>query len=296
MKFLQRLFGSRPEPSSIATLSPPEPARPVTKAMEDRLKGALWGALIGDALSSPTHWYYGGESQVRRDYGEIRDYVKPKEQLQGSIMNKSNTGGGGRGGFGGSIIGDVINHGKKEYWTPRGQYHYHCTLDAGENTLEAQLLRLLMRTMTACGGNFDRDTFAGEYEKFMTTPGSHNDTYASTCHRMFFANRIRGKPLEACPDNDNHNVDTMDGLVLPCVVAIGSIGSPAPQAEAQVAQCVRATRNSPQLEQYAKVLTGALRELVNGATLPDAMQHTAERMGLRGDLRAAAGGPDTMTA
>eukprot|EP01052_Picozoa_sp_SAG31_P007250 SAG31_NODE_343_length_17426_cov_35.294443_18_plen_142_part_00 len=30
---------------------------------------------------------------------------------------------------------------------------------------------------------------------------------------MFFANRENGLPLEQCPDNDGHNVDTLDGLV-----------------------------------------------------------------------------------
>ena len=32
----------------------------------------------------------------------------------------------------------------------------------------------------------------------MTTPGSHNDAYASSYHRLFFQNRARGKPLHEC--------------------------------------------------------------------------------------------------
>jgi hypothetical protein len=47
-------------------------------------------------------------------------------------MNLSNTGGGGRGSDKGSIVGDVILHGKKEYWMKGGQYHYHHGLHAGE--------------------------------------------------------------------------------------------------------------------------------------------------------------------
>jgi ADP-ribosyl-[dinitrogen reductase] hydrolase len=59
------------------------------------------------------------------------------------------------------------------------------------------------------------------YVKFMTTPGSHNDTYASTCHRMFFANFVNKVPPEACADNDGHNTDAIDALtlVIPAVVA-----------------------------------------------------------------------------
>lgn len=40
----------------------------------------------------------------------------------------------------------------------------------------------------------------------MTTPGSHNDVYAGTCHRMFFANFVNGKDPKKCADNDGHNV------------------------------------------------------------------------------------------
>ena len=46
----------------------------------------------------------------------------------------------------------------------------------------------------------------------MTTPGSHNDCYASTSHRMFFANYKSGINPKECPDNDGHNVDTIDAL------------------------------------------------------------------------------------
>lgn len=42
--------------------------------------------------------------------------------------------------------------------------------------------------------------------RFMTTPGSHNDVYAGTCHRMFFANFVDGKDPKKCADNDGHNV------------------------------------------------------------------------------------------
>jgi ADP-ribosyl-[dinitrogen reductase] hydrolase len=55
----------------------------------------------------------------------------------------------------------------------------------------------------------------------MTTPGSHNDTYASTCHRMFFANYVKDIAPEACADNDGHNTDAIDSLtlIIPTVVA-----------------------------------------------------------------------------
>ena len=35
---------------------------------QDRLRGALWGLFAGDALASPTHWYYGGAAQIEADW------------------------------------------------------------------------------------------------------------------------------------------------------------------------------------------------------------------------------------
>jgi len=89
-------------------------------------------------------------------------------------MKLSNTGGAGRGSDAGSIIGDVINHGKKQYWTRDGSFHYHHTLKEGENTLEAQLMRVAMRSITENDGVFDQSKFRKDYVEFMTTPGAYH--------------------------------------------------------------------------------------------------------------------------
>jgi ADP-ribosyl-[dinitrogen reductase] hydrolase len=227
------------------------------------ISAALWSYFAGDALSAPTHWFYGGYRQVQQYYGPqgIRDYFKPVYNLQGSILNKSNLSGGGRSGASSSadqttIIGHVINHGKQDLWDPSQSIHYHATLQAGENTLEADIARVLMKSIVETEGKFDADHFRKAYVTFMTTPGSHNDTYASTCHRMFFANWYYRKldPVD-CPDNDKHNVDTIDGLVLPTITALAVAGHPdgtLEQASEQAASTVTVTRNSRVLQQYAR--------------------------------------------
>lgn len=154
--------------------------------LKSKQYASLLGLYIADAVAAPVHWYY-DIKQLQADYGTITGYVKPKDHFQGSIMNLSNTGGGGRGSDKGSIIGDVINHGKKQYWQKGGNYHYHLGLQAGEVTLEGQLTRLLVRSLAE--GKSIKD-FREIYVKFMTTPGSHNDTYAASAHRMFFANWV----------------------------------------------------------------------------------------------------------
>lgn len=140
--------------------------------LADRLKGALWGVYIGDALAMPAHWYY-DISQLRTDHGVIRGYVAAKTHMRGSILNLSNTGGGGRGGDSGTIVGDVINHGKRKYWKRGADYFYHQGLRAGENTLEAHVTRVLARSI-ADRGKYDPDAFLEGYVKFMTTPGAYS--------------------------------------------------------------------------------------------------------------------------
>ena len=57
------------------------------------------------------------------------------------VRSLSNTGGGGRGGNQGNIVGDVILKGKKQYWERGADYFYHRGLPAGENTVEGPITR-----------------------------------------------------------------------------------------------------------------------------------------------------------
>lgn len=88
--------------------------------LEDRIRGALWGLFIGDALAMPVHWYY-SLHQLKQDFGCIDGYYSPKAYFPGSIMALSNTGGAGRGSNDGDIIGSVILHGKKKVLGTRHQ-------------------------------------------------------------------------------------------------------------------------------------------------------------------------------
>lgn len=276
-------------------------AAPQQTMLESRLRGALWGMFSGDALAAPTHWFYGGFPQIQGSYGGdgITGYIKPVMNLPGSILNKSDPNGGGRQkAFGGrgaknvSIIGDVINHGKLEYWSPSKSIHYHATLQAGENTLEMQIARVLMKSIVANGGRFDEDHFRKAYVEFMTRKGSHNDTYASTCHRMFFANLVfHEKDPKDCPDNDGHNVDTIDGLVLPSVTALaetarqltssgnGSLSLSEESANAIQQACARTaavTRSSDVLERVSGVWAGLVSAALTSSTVKGNAQNEME--------------------
>jgi len=64
-------------------------------------------------------------------------------------------------------IGYVINRGKKKYWLRDSKFSYHVGLAAGENTLKAQLTRLLVRNMAQQDqGDFSPSSFLTEYVTF----------------------------------------------------------------------------------------------------------------------------------
>jgi len=253
----------------------PAPSAAVQATFAERAAGALWGLHIADALAMPAHWYYGGARQVQNHYGQIKGYVKPKQDLQGSIMALSNTGGAGRGGFDGDIIGTVLAHGKKHFWERARSHHYHCTLDKGENTVDADLVRVCYKSIVEAGGQLNSELLRERYIAFMTTPGSYNDCYISTTHRMFFKNREMGKPLDQCPDNDNHNVDTLDGLTMALPVALATAHQPKAEAHRQVKECIAVTRRSRQCQEYGCHLNDMFRELLAGRPLGEVMESVA---------------------
>jgi len=244
--------------------------------LADRVAGALWGMFIADALAMPVHWFYGGNAQIRAMFGKnISAYEKPPQSFPGSIMALSDTGGAGRGSSDGDIIGTVINHGKKKFW--QGSYHYHCTLPAGGTTLEGEMARLAMRSMTQ-GTGFDLDRMQADYVQFMTKPGSHSDAYASSYHRMFFARRAQGFALRDCPSNDGHNVDAIDGLIIPTVVMLGGVSAPEPTTRVVAQQSVLVTRKSAMVETYVGELSLMLRAVLNGQTAAEAAQDASRRV------------------
>ncbi len=226
----------------------------------DRIRGALWGMLVGDALAMPVHWYY-RLSDLQRDFGEVRDFQAPKAHHPSSIMSLSSTARAGRGVQVGEVVGEVILKGKKHHWGPPNR-HYHQGMQAGENTLNALCARLVMRSMTHQQGH-DTADFLSSYVDFMTAPGSHNDTYAESYHRDFFANWARGVPPHQCAGETGHDTASIGGLVGLAPVILGTAAQHGvDQAVTAALTHMRLTHVSQPLEVFATAYAQLLAGLV----------------------------------
>lgn len=243
--------------SKTATMANPD-APTLTTAQ--RLRGALWGMFAGDALAMPVHWYY-DTGAIKRDFGVLRDYQQPKDFHPDSIMSLSSTGKAGRGVQDGDVIGGTILKGKKHHWGQPNR-HYHQGMHAGDNTLNLLCARVLLRSINATG-RYEPANFLRDYVAFMTAEGSHNDTYAESYHRDFFANYMHGVPPERCAGASGHDTASVGGLVsLPLVVfSLLRHSSPA-EANAVAMSHLRLTHSSVELERYAAELFSLLLSLM----------------------------------
>ncbi len=223
--------------------------------------------FVGDALAMPAHWYY-DVMALRRDFGILSDYQDPKDYHPNSILSLASTGGPGRGSKEGDVIGSVILHGKKHLWGQPNR-HYHHGLRSGDNTLNLLCMRVLLRTMNKAGC-YNSDDFLREYVTFMTTPGSHNDTYAESYHRQFFANYDRGIPPARCAGTENHDTASIGALVtLPPVIFAASCNNDPSTVDAALLAHLRLTHHSAKLERYALAL---------GTLLPSLLRETRARI------------------
>ena len=158
-----------------------------------KIDGALAGLCIGDALAMPVHWYYNRQA-LENDYGLVSDYLKPFNPHPDSILWRSTY-------KAVNAKGEIL-HDQARYWGEKG-VHYHQFLDAGENTLNVNICRLLVESLNQNQG-YDADDFLNRYIHFMTTPHSHQDTYIEECHRNFFANYAAGIVPHKCGVTEKH--------------------------------------------------------------------------------------------
>ncbi|XP_078614240.1 uncharacterized protein LOC144883528 isoform X2 [Branchiostoma floridae x Branchiostoma japonicum] len=278
------------------TTQAPDTSSPMDKLSEAK-QASLWGLLIGDALSMPVHWYYDADD-IKRDYGKwLTGYVAPRKQHPSSIMSLSATGGSGRSGFSTRreepLIGNVILHDKLQYWTNRGgAVHYHQGMSAGDSTLNALCALKVCQTMTRVDPDNDlsprdlRSAVLADYVQFLTTPGTHNDTYAESFHRAFFRDWIQaGKPItkdglidfaeRRHKEQSAGSADSQLAVIGAFVMAVPFVLHSAHLSEAEAVRntvdFVRLTHPLPphHLEPFLELYVKVLHAVLNGANLQE---------------------------
>lgn len=207
---------------------------------KQRIKNALWGLFIGDALAMPAHWYYKVTNIPKTFDGPVENYEAPKHPHIEAFM----VGGSYKPDVEAAKIHnrkyDILHEHAKFYKTTytdfessgfekdeqgmiaeKDRYHYHHGLKAGENTLNGHLVRLLMRHVTS-NGKYNQQGFLDAFVDFLTTPGNVKDPYTEGYIRAWFENYSKGYPAFACAANqyDNPGINGLGGLVRPLVLSL----------------------------------------------------------------------------
>jgi ADP-ribosylglycohydrolase len=175
----------------------------------DRAAGAIYGMFIGDALSMPVHWYY-NTNALKEDYGQVTDFMKPRNPHPDSILWRSS--------YTPPNKSTDILHDQSKYWGKRG-IHYHQFLKAGENTLNLKLARELLRLLNV-QKHYSENKWLDRLVEYMTTPGCHDDTYIEEYLRHFFTQYGQGCDLTACGRKDENHIGGLS-LMLPLLMVFG---------------------------------------------------------------------------
>jgi ADP-ribosylglycohydrolase len=228
---------------------------------DDRALGALQGLFLGDALAMPVHWYYDRQA-LRRDYGEVRDLLAPRNPHPGSILHRSRY-------VPLNADADIL-HDQAQYWGRAG-VHYHQFLAAGENTLNLQLVQVLLATL-AERGDYDPDLYLERMVAFMRDPTSHRDTYVEEWARGFFERRARGIAPRDCGVVEKH----IGGLCGPLALLICFRREPE-RARALAHVHRELTHKGPAMAGALDAVADVLLPVLAGAPLREAIDEARQR-------------------
>jgi ADP-ribosylglycohydrolase len=265
---------------------------------KQQIKNALWGLFIGDALAMPAHWYY-NVSNIPKTFGlPVETFEAPKHPHVEAFM------------VGGSYkpdvetakkLGrkfDILHEHAKFYDTTYNdfsasgfekdengmvsvsdRYHYHHGLRAGENTLNAHLVRVLMRQIIK-SGKYDPQQFLDDFIDFLTTAGNNKDPYTEHYLRAWFENYSKGLPANACAANqrDNEGINGLSGLISPLVISMLSADDY--KSIGFTLEHQNLTHRSENITSSLSVLVPMLSELLKGKNPEETFKCLTSRMHL----------------
>lgn len=265
--------------------------------LRERLENALWGALIGDAIGMPSHWYYSPE-ELASDFPEGISWYRepphphPSSFLVGARYQPDTTTADSLhrpfdilqehapfyrttySRFAFTTDARESAHGNATTQAPE-RYHYHHGLAAGENTLGAELVRLLMRSVTERGG-YSQQGFLDDFIDFMTSPGTVRDPYRETYLRKWFEAYASGRAPENCAEHQRHrwSIASHGGMVRPLVLSLLNVDNQ-PLATGMAVTHQQLTHRSELVSAGLALFIPMLSRLVSGATFQQVLKDKA---------------------
>ncbi|ERS81027.1 hypothetical protein Q672_06860 [Marinobacter sp. EVN1] len=221
----------------------------MSKSVIRRIENALWGAFIGDALAMPAHWFYSRE-RIREQFpgGIDQYYPAPHPHPDAFMLGMTYQPDVAKAESLGRPY-DILHQNARFYRTSYTQFgfsldeqdeehgnataaldermHYHHGLKAGESTLGASLVRVLMRSVIARDG-YSQDGFLDDFIHYMTQPRDTDDPYTEIYLRRWFENYSRGVARENCAEQQRRvwSIGSVGGLMRPLVLALLNPGNP----------------------------------------------------------------------
>lgn len=250
----------------------------------NRIKNALWGAFIADSIAMPVHWYYQRKYIKEGFEGGIQGYEDaphphPEAFMVGNNYHPNiakaqelgrpfdiahehvrfyNT---NYNDFGFKLS---VHEGEHKNAMPKKEdrYHYHHGLKAGENTLGANLIRVLMRSIIK-EKKYSQDVFIEDFVSYLTTPGINKDPYTEVYIRAWFEKFSDGIPPHACAQEQRivWSIGSNGGIIRPLIMALTSKSTF--QALGVALQHQQITHRSENVSSALCVLVPLLHKLLN---------------------------------
>ena len=273
--------------------------------LRDRLSDALWGLFAADALAMPVHWFYSRDN-IREEFGggitgyEAARHPHPEAFMVG-MDYRPDVAAAARHDRPWDILGEHARFYRTTYTgdpdialtdtdSEHGnrvagageRYHYHHGLAAGENTLGAQLVRVLLRSV-ADRGRYDQEDFLARFVTFMTTTEGRRDPYTEIYLRRWFEKYSRGLPPEDCAGHQRAvwSIGSLGGMPRPLVVALVGAGggeTAAYQATGMALEHQNLTHRSENVASAVAATVPLLLDLVHGADARPALRRHAARV------------------
>ena len=251
-----------------------------------RIRNALWGLFIGDALAMPAHWFYNPKN-IRDSFdGGIRSFEAPPHPHPESFMvgmtYRPDVESANRSGrrydilheharfydttYSNLAIRSTEREGEHGNRVPQlgDRFHYHHGLRAGENTLGAHLVRVLMRSVIQVG-HYDPEDFLERFVKHLITPGENRDPYTEIYLRRWFENYSRGFPIDRCAELQRNiwSIGSHGGVIRPLVLSM--LAESAYQGLGFATEHQSLTHRSENIASALGVLVPLLNALLKGA-------------------------------